>query len=91
MEASISPPTRVENVRLLNSHNRQYNDRATREYTVELYSDGELVETIEGEFEFQMRPEWVEHEAGVGEVDRIRFNARSWHRNGAGLAELDWE
>lgn len=92
IEVSISPPTHVGTLRLLNSHNRQYNDRATREYSVELYVDGEPARTIEGSWdEFQNRPEWTEHEVGLDEVERIRFNAESWHRTGAGLAEIDWE
>lgn len=92
VEAAISPPTRVERVRLLNSHNRHYNDRATREYTVELFSGDRVVQTIEGRWdELVSRPEWTDHPAGHDGVDRIRFTVRSWFRNGGGLAELRWE
>ncbi|HJL16594.1 MAG TPA: hypothetical protein RMH99_13105 [Sandaracinaceae bacterium LLY-WYZ-13_1] len=92
VEVEISPPTHVGQLRLLNSHNRHYNDRATREYSVEIWADGEQVRTIEGSWDqVDPHPEWTEHEVGVDEVERIRFNVRSWHRNGGGLAELDWE
>lgn len=91
VEARISPAADISRVRLLNTHNPPHNDRATREYAVEIYSGGELAQTIEGTFEFSTRPEFVTHDVSVGRVDRIRFVARSHHHVGAGLAELQWE
>jgi len=91
VEARISPAADISRVRLLNTHNPPHNDRATREYAVEIYSGGELAQTIEGTFEFSTRPEFVVHDVSVGHVDRIRFVARSHHHVGAGLAELQWE
>jgi len=91
VEARISPAVDISRVRLLNTHNPPHNDRATREYAVEVYSGGELAQTIEGTFEFSAHPEFVTHDVSVGRVDRIRFVARSHHQVGAGLAELQWE
>jgi hypothetical protein len=91
VEARISPAVDISRVRLLNTHNPPHNDRATQAYAVEIYSGGELAQTIEGTFEFSTRPEFVTHEISVGHVDRIRFVARSHHHVGAGLAELQWE
>jgi hypothetical protein len=91
VEARISPPVDVHRIRLLNTHNPPHNDRASREYAVEIYSGGELAQTVEGSFEFSPRPEFVSHDVSVSRVDRIRFVARSHHHVGAGLAELQWE
>ena len=92
VEVSLSPPERVEKLKLLNGHNRHFNDRAVQEYTVEVYANGELARTVEGSFEeFQTRPQWVEHALGIDGVERVRVNVRSWHRTGAALAEIDWE
>ncbi|MCB9596238.1 MAG: hypothetical protein H6719_26180 [Sandaracinaceae bacterium] len=89
---TIEPPVRVDTLRLLNGHNRHYNDRAVRAYRVELFSDDEVAQTIDGEFStFEEHPEWVEHEVGLAEVDRIRFSVRSYHRIGAALAEIQWQ
>jgi hypothetical protein len=91
VEARISPPRRIEHVRVLNSHNPPHEDRATRDYRIELYSGSELVRTIEGSFEFSTSPQPVEHAVGADGIDRIRFVVLSHHRIGGGLAELSWD
>ncbi len=92
VEITIQPPVHISTLRLLNGHNRWYNDRATRGYRVELYSGDRLASTIDGEWSsLTPEPEWVEHEVEDGdEIDRIRFNVRSFHRLGAALAEIEW-
>jgi len=95
VEISIQPPVHMEQLRLLNGHNRWYNDRATRAYRVELYSADTVVETVDGEFAaLEPEPEWTEHaleeDTAGQEIDRIRFSVRSFHRLGAGLAEIEW-
>jgi len=92
LEITIEPPTRVERIRLLNGHNRQYNDRAVRQANIEVFSDGELARTIEQTWEaVEPRPEWVEHEVGLDEVNKIRVDVRSFHLHGGALAEIEWE
>jgi hypothetical protein len=93
VEARISPGQRVARVRVLNSHNPPAGDRATRDYQIEIYAGGELAQTIEGSFEHSMNPQPVVHElpTPLEDVERIRFVARSYHQNGAGLADLSWE
>ena len=91
VEVLFDGARRVERVRLLNAHNRFYNDRATKDYALEIYRDGEVIQTIEGSFEFEAHPELVEHAVGQDRVDRIRFVVRTWHHQGGGLAELTWE
>lgn len=90
LDISVMPPQHIGNLRIKNSHNRHYNDRATREYTLELFVNGRVARTIEGEFErFDPSPDWVEHAVGLDDVERVRINVRSWHRTGAGLAEVE--
>ena len=95
VEARITPPEHVDTVRLRNSHNRQYNDRATREYTVEFFRHGDPPDhpskTIEGEWTtLAPNPQWTDHEVDVDDVERIRFNVRTYHRAGGGLSEMEW-
>mgnify|MGYP001567788020 CR=1 FL=1 len=91
VEVRIEPPERVDTFRLLNSHNRQYNDRATERYRVDFFVDGAVARTVESSFEeFQVRPEWAEHTIGVDGVERIRVEVLSHHRVGGGLAEMEW-
>lgn len=91
VEVRIEPPERVATFRLLNSHNRHYNDRATERYRVDFFVDGVVARTIESAFEeFAVRPEWVEHGIGIDRVERIRVEVLSHHRVGGGLAEMEW-
>ena len=92
LEVRFEQPRQIANIRLRNGHNRNYNDRATNEYTVQVFVNGEAVREIEASFDpMSATPEWVTHEIGVDNVHRIRFTARSWYRTGASLAELGWD
>lgn len=91
VEARMSPPIHIEHVSVLNTHNPPHDDRATNEYTIEVYSGGEVVEHVDGTMEFSTRPERITHDISANDVERIRFVVRSHHRVGAGLAELSWE
>jgi hypothetical protein len=92
IEVAILPPQDIETVRVRNSHNRAFNDRATKDYTIEIFSGGRLARSIQGSWPtVDPTPDWTAHAVGVEDVERIRFNVRSIHRNGGGLAEMEWE
>lgn len=91
VEVRMSPPRRIEHVRVLNSHNPPHGDRATRDYRIEFYSGSTLLRGIDASFEYTTSPEPVEHAVGLDDVDRIRFVVRSHYRTGGGLAELSWD
>jgi hypothetical protein len=93
LNVRISPPRRVQRIRLLNGTNPPHHDRGTRDYTLEVYAGGRLVRTIDGTLEHRTvgEPEYVEHEIAVDGVERIRFVARTYYRIGAGLAELQFD
>ncbi|GAB4217411.1 MAG: hypothetical protein OHK0013_44850 [Sandaracinaceae bacterium] len=91
LEVRVSPPRRVEAVSILNAHNPPMNDRATRDYTLEVWSNGELARTIDGSFAFSAEPEPVRHDVGVDAVERVRVVVRSSHHYGGGLAEVTLE
>lgn len=91
LDVTINPPQAIQQIRIRNAHNRGFNDRATRAYSIEVYENGDVVRTIESEFEeLDPSPSFVAHEVGADAVDRIRLNVHSWHQTGAGIAELDW-
>jgi hypothetical protein len=90
LELRLPRPRTVSGVRLLNGHNRQFNDRAVREYTVELYAGARLVGSKAGEFvEFRDAPTWTDVDVRGDAVDRVRVVVRSAHRMGAALAEIE--
>lgn len=90
LRLQLVPAQPIARLRLRNGHNRHYNDRAVRRYEVQIYLDGDMVSSVEGEFErFVEQPEWVTHEVGIEEADEIRFIAHTWHRLGAALGEIE--
>jgi hypothetical protein len=92
LEVKLPTPRRINKVRLVNAHNRRFNDRATRDYRVEFFLGKQLVHTITGNFpKMDTNPQWVEHPVNIDNVDRIRFVVVSYHRLGGGLTEIAWE
>src|SRR5262249_54028078 len=79
VEVQIVPPRHLSRIRLLNSLNPPYNDRATREYTLEIHSGNGPSRVIEGSFDFSTSPKFVEHPVDIDAVDRIRFVVRSYY------------
>jgi hypothetical protein len=92
IEVRLTPPRDITELRLLNGHNRQFNDRATHEFTLEVFRGADSVFQTDAEFE-RLDPNPTPMAFAVDEngVDRIRIEVRSWHRTSAALAELDWD
>lgn len=92
IEARISPGRSLTKVRILNGHNRHFNDRGTKEYQLELYdSSGQKVFEHSGEFPFSESPSWVDVPVSAQGVERLRLNVTSFHRVGGALAEIAFE
>lgn len=92
LEARLSPPRDLTQVRVLNGHNRHFNDRAIKEVQVELFdASGQKVFENDAEMAFSPTPSWLEIPVSATNVERIRLNVRSHHRVGAALAELSFE
>lgn len=92
VEATLSPPRHVSRITLLNAKNAPHFDRATREYRLELYRDGEQVRGFDGSWdEYSRDPRPVSHDVDLDGIDRVRFVSRSSHNLGGGLAEMTIE
>lgn len=92
IELRIMPPEDIGTLRIKNSHNRHHNDRATHEYTIEVFANGRVAKTIDGVWpQLTPTPEWTEHAVDVEKVERIRVHVKTWHRLGGGLAEIEWD
>ncbi|MFK7987757.1 MAG: discoidin domain-containing protein [Sandaracinaceae bacterium] len=92
VDVRLSPPRDLSTVRLRNGNNRLMMDRAVKDYTLELYSDDEEVFSQGGQFSGIVRdPGWSDFEVNATQVDRIRVVVRTWHGDGACLAEIDWD
>jgi hypothetical protein len=92
LELTLRAPRRVTAVRLVNGHNREFNDRAVRDYEIELYAGQRLVKKLSGSFaQFVPAPAPVSIRADADGVDRVRLVVKSFHREGAALAEIALE
>ena len=91
VELRVSPARHIERVSILNAHNAPMNDRATLEYTLEIYAHGDLVQSTEASFAFSANPEAVIHDVAEDNVERIRVVVRSSHNYGGGLAEVSFQ
>ncbi|MEM9070764.1 MAG: discoidin domain-containing protein [Myxococcota bacterium] len=90
VELRLTPPRRVEGVRILNGHNRHYDDRATKEFEVELFSDGRRAASAEGTFyAIRHRGEWRTVEVAGDAIDRIRVTAKTWHGRSPAIGEIE--
>jgi hypothetical protein len=92
IEARLSPGRSLTKVRILNGHNRHFNDRGTKELHLELYdSSGQKVFEHRGEMPFSESPSWVDVPVSAEGVERLRLNVTSFHRVGGALAEIAFE
>lgn len=89
VEVTINPPRAVQRVRIMNTTNVPYHDRATGQYGVQLFSGSNVLQSAEGTFPETSTPSWVTHELGSTQpVDRVRVTVNSWMQHGGGIAEI---
>jgi hypothetical protein len=89
LDMLLSPRRTVHRVRIVNGHNSIYNDRAVKEWTIELYSKGRLVASKDGSFDFTETPGWTTIDFGsVGGVERVHIVVKSFHHGGAAIGEV---
>jgi hypothetical protein len=90
IDLTLSPARTVSTVRIINAHNSIHNDRATKQFRIEVYRKGDLVKTVDGTFStLTPTPDWTKFELGRQEnVSRIRVVVNSWHGLGGGFGEI---
>lgn len=89
IEVTINPPRAVQRVRIMNTTNVPYHDRATGQYQVQLFSGSNVLQAADGTFPETSTPSWVTHDLGNTEsVDRVRVTVNSWLQHGGGIAEI---
>lgn len=90
LELTFSRPRSVKVVRLTNSLNGQYHDRATKAFKLEAFTGARVVATAHGAF-----PPIAETQPTLSvplvarDVTHIRVTIESYYRSGAGLAEVE--
>lgn len=90
IELRLDPPRSVAAVRVLNGHNRHYDDRGTKDFQVTYFDErGRQVARGEGSFA-AIRPEgeWQRLDLAAPDVARIRFTAESWHGRSPAVGEI---
>ena len=90
LDVYVIPPRTVTRVQIVNAHMEPFRDRASRDVTIELYSNEQLVKSVDYTFaQYEARPDWVTIDVGVNEkVQRVRVVVKSWFFTGGGVAEL---
>lgn len=78
----------LSKVRLLNSRNRPWNDRGTKDFQLVALRDGVVVASASGTFTEFPDDRWLVLPLGPAEIDAVRFDVLSWHGLSGGLAEL---
>ncbi len=91
IDITVQPVRRLKAIKFLNAHNPPYNDRATKDWHVDVFGkNGQVLKSIDGTFaEFSESPAWVTVDLGLDNVARVRFEVRTWHSLGGGLAEFE--
>ena len=98
VDVHYSPARTITKVRLLNAHASIYNDRGTRDFTLELYRGDRLLKALDGtltETPAEPKPTastWTTWDVGrVTGVDRVRVVVKTWYQKGGGIAEVEVE
>jgi hypothetical protein len=88
VEVGFRPRT-VTTVKVLNSHNPPYDDRATREFRVEGYRGGQIVHSSKHSFtKVESQPTWLTIAIPGLRLDAVRIVVENFHKVGGGLAEI---
>lgn len=88
VDVHIVPRRRIARVKLMNARNIPFDDRATRDVSVEALDGNHVVKNGAASFEGPSREAvWRTIEVGTT-VDRLRVHVRSWHAAGGGFAEI---
>jgi len=89
LDLTFPYPRATQAVRVLNAHNRQANDMATRDYRVEAYAGDRVVGRFQGAFPtLEAQPEWYRLPMVAEGVTRVRLWVDGFHRSGGGFAEV---
>jgi len=91
LEVLLPEPQTLTELRLLNVDRDAPDVRATRDYRVDFYVQGKVVQSLEGRWKRAGgQPTWTKHALGLEGVERIRFEVVTWFPLGGGLAEIQW-
>jgi hypothetical protein len=92
IDVTVRRPRRLRAVKILNAHNRGFNDLASREYRVEAFAGERLVGSARGVFAaINPAGEWARHPIAAEGVTRVRVWVDSFHGATGGLGEIDFE
>ena len=90
LEIAFRSPRQVHSVRLLNSHNRYYMDRASERVRVTAFSGEWPVATAEGRFDrINIERSALDLPLEAEKVTRLRVEILSYFKAGGGLAEIE--
>lgn len=92
IEVQFARPRGLRAVRLLNAHNRTFNDLATRDYRIEAFAGDRLLGVVRGSFAaIDPTGPWVRHPLVAEGVTRVRVWVDSFHGATGGLGEIEVE
>lgn len=88
LDLTLSRPSPVATVALLNARNLPYEDRSTKAFRIEAFDGERLVASARGHFARKSaEPDWKFVPLGAPRADRVRIVVESWFGLGGGIAE----
>ena len=92
IDVRFGRPRALRAVKVLNAHNRGFNDLATHDYRVEAFAGERLVGSARGSFAgINAAGPWARHPLAARGVTRVRVWVDSVHGAAGGLGEIDFE
>lgn len=89
--AQFSKPTEIHEITLINGINAPWNDRATKDFRLELFSGGKVIATFNSSFSFTLNPQPRKIPMHHKGVTMIKLSVLSFYQTGGGIAEMAWK
>lgn len=91
LDVQVVPARKVSKLKVMNARNVPYNDRATHEFHVDAYRNGQVVRSFDAKFDgFSPDPAWRTFDVGE-KVEKFRLTVKSHHKSGGGFSEIEVE
>jgi hypothetical protein len=92
IDVRFGRPRALRAVKVLNAHNRGFNDLATHDYRIEAFAGERAVGSAQGSFAgINPAGPWARHPIEARGVTRVRVWVDTFHGAAGGLGEIDFE
>lgn len=89
LKVQLNSPATIRKIRFLNTHNRQYNDRATLDYHIDVITAKGALTVQRGRLDYSPNPQWNETTFQPIRAQAVVFHVDSYYHAGGGLNEIE--